>query len=62
MLVKSSQASKGNGERVQEKGVVGHYKKPGDPWHPTENMGKERVITGRLKMHSQRDGVGRRLS
>lgn len=59
--MKSSQASKGNGERVQEKGAVGHDKRSGDPWHHIE-MGKERVITGRLKMHSQRDGVGRRLS
>ena len=62
MLVKSSPASKGNGERVQERGVVGHYKKSGDPWHHIENMSKERVITRRLKMHNQRDGMGRRLS
>lgn len=44
-------------ERVQEKGAVGHDKIQVS-WHHIENMGKERVITGRLKMHSQRDGVG----
>lgn len=47
---------------MQEKGAVGREKRSGDPWHHIENMDKERVITGRLKMHSQRDGVGRRLS